>query len=217
MPQKTMRKKKKIKGGGYHTRTFRYLTNKYRKKAIANGNPRPVRLLEDGELHFGLHNFTGPGTKIGLEKVRNFEPYNNIDACSKDHDLEYFEAEKLPLSSSDRMRAIRKADQKVINCYDQFPDENGYSQARAGIKTKMYMEDKNPAFVQYFMGKKHLGGIASKEDVHQEKKSGGAFNVESAWKHWIDAEYQTRDYQKPKSNLKKQGLPTIFYSNDAHI
>jgi hypothetical protein len=100
------------------------------------------RRLYEGELHVPLHNFTGPGTRMDLPEVRNFPPYNDIDACSKEHDLEYEKIKKMKgISKEEKAKLIKGADRKAIECYDKHKDEYGYSLAKAGISGKMSVEN----------------------------------------------------------------------------
>lgn len=100
------------------------------------------RRLYEGELHIPLHNFTGPGTRIDLPEVRNFPPYNDIDACSKEHDLEYVRIKALKgITDTEKAKLIKDADRKAIECYDKHKNEYGYSLAKAGISGKMGVEN----------------------------------------------------------------------------
>lgn len=113
---------------------FQHAANAYRK-LYGNEDTRP---LYPGEFHYGLHNFTGPGTRIDLPNVRNATPYNDIDEASKVHDIEYYEAKKLPINK--RAEAIHKADQKAIDAYNRYPREDGYKEALLGIAGKSFID-----------------------------------------------------------------------------
>jgi hypothetical protein len=129
---------------------------------------RPIRYLMEGEIHLPSHNFTGPGTAVHQPSVRNHDPYNNIDACSKKHDLEFDEIFKMPLGK-EREQRIRDADERAIACYDQFPDDDGYVLARGGINSKMRIEDISPALFDQVMGEAYRGadhGIVLEEDTN---------------------------------------------------
>jgi hypothetical protein len=127
-----------VVGGG----PYQIAANVYRK-LFGRGRARP---LLEGEYHYGLHNFTGPGTRIDLPEVRNFKPYNDIDDCSKQHDIAYLEADKL--SPRSREAAIRQADIEAVDCYNKYPSEDGYNIARLGISGKMLAEDTVPGLVK---------------------------------------------------------------------
>lgn len=116
---------------------FKTISNIYRNN-FCNGKAR--KLLK-GEYHLGCHNFTGPGTRIDLPEVRNYPPYNDIDACSRQHDIDYS-------NSNNNPNLIREADEKVINCYNKYPNESGYSAAKLGINSKMKLEDVLPILVK---------------------------------------------------------------------
>ena len=73
-----------------HHSVFKNVSNAQRFVAKnISGDTKPIRYLKNGETHAPLHNFTGPGTRIDLPEVRNFKPYNGIDACSKIHDFQF--------------------------------------------------------------------------------------------------------------------------------
>jgi len=115
--------------------TFQALANAYR---AASGNPN-VRQLLPGELNFGLHNFTGPGTRVDIPAIAAAKPYNDIDAASKVHDLDYMAAKNEP-DPVKRAALIHEADRKAIIGYQRYPNENGYSAALAGIAGKFGLE-----------------------------------------------------------------------------
>lgn len=97
-----------------------------------------------------------PGTKISLPEVRNHAPYNNIDACSKVHDIEFNEIFKMPLGR-ERSEKIREADRKVLECYDKHPNDSGYRLAKTGINSKIQLEDLSPALFDRIMGEDYRG------------------------------------------------------------
>jgi hypothetical protein len=124
----------KISGSGA---IFQTAANIYRK-LFCKGKARP---LKDGEYHLGCHNYTGPGTRIDLPEVRNYQPYNDIDACSRQHDIDYTDAHGNP-------NLIREADKRVIQCYDKYPKESGYNAAKLGINSKMKLENALPILMK---------------------------------------------------------------------
>jgi hypothetical protein len=128
---------------------FQVASNLYRKK-FCKGRARP---LEMGELHdsFACANFTGPGSRVDLEKVRNYKPFNDIDACSRTHDLDYMAASELP--DEDRRKAVRDADIRAIECYNKYPNQLGYTAANMGINGKMRFEDVLPFVAKRMTGK----------------------------------------------------------------
>jgi hypothetical protein len=136
---------------------FQYTSNAQRfvSKNIKK-NPKPIRYLKEGEIHLPNHNFTGPATKISLPEVRNHQPYNNIDACSKVHDIEFNEIFKMPLGKQ-RSEKIRQADRKVLECYDKYPNESGYRLAKTGINSKIRLEDLSPSIFDSIMGQDYRG------------------------------------------------------------
>jgi|SRR5580693_381860 hypothetical protein len=134
-----LRKLEKMTGGNFF---FRKIANLYRRN-YCNGK---ARQLKDGEYHLGCHNFTGPGTRIDLPEVANYPPYNDIDNCSKQHDLDYLEASEKDAET--RARMIRDADRRVIECYQRYPNESGYKAALLGINSKMKLEDVIPILMK---------------------------------------------------------------------
>lgn len=119
------------------------------------GDTRPIRYLERGEFHLPNHNFTGPGTKISKPYVRDFAPYNAIDACSKTHDIRY--AKAFRARGEKRRSIIRDADKKVLECYSNHPNEDGYRLAKTGINSKMLLEDVSPETFDKVVGEAYRG------------------------------------------------------------
>lgn len=138
---------------------FQKAANAYRRN-FCNGKSRP---LMKGEYHYGCHNFTGPGTRVDLKEVRDYPPYNNIDACSRKHDEDYVEAVELP--DKERIAAINKADKEVIKCYDKYPKENGYNVSKMGINSKMSLAKVLPTVSKSIFGKISASGKKKKYEV----------------------------------------------------
>ena len=113
------------------------LNNAYR--SAIDPKHKYYRKLYPGEMHYGLHNFTGPGTRIDLMDVQNTRPINDIDFASKVHDLEYYQTRKIENPDS-KAEAIHKADEKAIKAYSKHLDENGALPAIAGISGKWAIE-----------------------------------------------------------------------------
>lgn len=123
--------------GAIGKKLFQTAANLYRK-TFCQGKSRP---LLPGEFHYACHNYTGPGTRIDLPEVRSYPPYNDIDACSRQHDIDYYENQGNPV-------AIRKADEDVIKCYAKYPNENGYNVGMLGINGKMVLENLFPDLIK---------------------------------------------------------------------
>lgn len=161
-----------LKGGNFFTniakKLFQKLANAYRRN-FCDGKARP---LYNGEYHFGCHNFTGPGTRVDLKEVREYPPYNDIDACSRGHDFDYMKAVELP--EGERQKAIIEADKKVIECYKKFPDQNGAKVSQMGINSKMKLDQVLPIVSKSIFGKIS----AAKGGVVLPKPKGGR-NVKS--------------------------------------
>ena len=158
--------KQQIKDGLYENRAriFQITSNAQRFVAKRRGNKKPIRYLEKGEIHLPNHNFTGPGTKIEDPAVRNHAPYNDIDACSKVHDIEFNRLFKLPLGSKERAEGIRKADRAALACYAQHKGQEGFRLAYGGINGKILLEDLDANLFDKLMGKEYRGAAAGLND-----------------------------------------------------
>jgi hypothetical protein len=158
-PLKVAKEKASGKKGGFigslAKSLFTRIANYYRRN-YCNGKARP---LYPGEYHYGCHNFTGPGTRIDLQSVRDYQPYNDIDNCSRQHDLDYYHALQQP--DAERKRLIREADHGVLRCYDKYPNENGYTVAKLGINGKMGLEKVIPIVARSVFGKISAAGYDS--------------------------------------------------------
>lgn len=131
--------------GTFAKKAYRTTSNAQRRVA-KKIDKRPIRMLETGEMHVnnpisGYHNFTGPGTRTDLPHVRDHPPYNDIDGCSRVHDLAYGDIFKMPPGSA-KKQAIRQADIDAINCYNKYKNQKGYKMAFNGIDKKMKLENK---------------------------------------------------------------------------
>lgn len=122
--------------------------NKWRKKHCEPGRARD---LLPGEIHYKCHNFTGPGTRLDIKEIYDYEPYNKIDACAKKHDIQYSQR-KFIEDKAKRLQAIRDADDELIRCVEQFKDERprpqGYHAARSGMLFKEGTENAIKKFVK---------------------------------------------------------------------
>lgn len=144
---------------------FKKASNIYRA-SNCDGKSRPLEL---GEIHVPCHNFTGPGTKMNIPKVYNFPAYNEIDQCSKIHDQEYNKIFKMPLGPA-REKAIRVSDEKVLKCYDKYPNVQGYTLAKAGIKGKMAAENYLPEEIVKSIAGGYYGAGKGKTKKRKTKK-----------------------------------------------
>jgi hypothetical protein len=133
-------------GKGILSKAFQKASNIYRRR-FCQGKSRP---LYEGEYHVPCHNYSGPGTVINAETLK-WKPYNDIDACSRQHDLDYTEAQKEP-DKGKRAKLIRIADEKVLRCYENFPHEQGYRLSKLGIGTKVRAEDFIPKILGEYAG-----------------------------------------------------------------
>jgi hypothetical protein len=147
----------KLRGKGIKEDAYRIGANAYRGIFCAPGKSRK---LLSGEFHPQCQNFTGPGTRIDLGVVRNFPPYNDIDACSKQHDIDYLEASSEPTLEK-RKKLIRSADEKVVQCYNKHKTQESYLPAYTGILSKMALERNHPKLARKAFGDQYLGGALS--------------------------------------------------------
>lgn len=105
---------------------FQYIANKYRK-AYCGKRSRPLKL---GEMHYGCHNWSGPGTVMDKTTLKT-PAVNDIDQCSKVHDYAYWNIGKdKKLSKEEKASAIQQADKDAIECYDKYQDQDGYYPSR---------------------------------------------------------------------------------------
>lgn len=145
---------------------FQKVANKYRAN-FCDGKARP---LHKGEYHLPCHNFTGPGTRVDLEAVRNYPPYNEIDACARQHDLDYMKAVELP--DDERKKAITEADKEILKCIENYKDVSGYTAAKMGINSKMKLAEVLPIISKSMFGKISAAGCCG-----GPKNVGGARRV----------------------------------------
>lgn len=138
------------------------------------GNKKPIRYLFPSEFHVAPgHNFTGPGTRMDLPEVRNHKPYNEIDACSKVHDIEFDRIFKMPQGKA-RKEAIRKADREALECYNKHKNVQGYKLAHGGINSKITLEDINPDLFDKIMGEAYRGVKPAIEQAEKKESSDAA-------------------------------------------
>ena len=126
---------------------FQKANNLYRKK-MCHGKARE---LYEGELHAPCHNYTGPGTRMDLPNVYNYPPYNEIDNCSRLHDVAYDALFKMP-NGKDKEKGIRHADELALECYNKHKNVQGYNWAYNGIKKKTQIEDNLPMLTRAIVG-----------------------------------------------------------------
>lgn len=146
----------KNEGSGLGTKAFQLASNAYRKLAFGS----KARQLYEGELHPTIPNFAanfcGPGTKIDRSDVRNFPPYNQVDAVCKKHDIAYHDAAGKPNKSE----LIREADEEMLKELEKYKNITGYTLAKKAIQGKIHLEDVAGPLVKYVapehVGKKNL-------------------------------------------------------------
>jgi hypothetical protein len=131
-------------------KTFQIVMNYYRKY-FCKGKARPLEL---GEIHYLCGNFIGPNTNI--QKFRDFPAYNNIDAVSRLHDIDYHNASFIT-DTTHRKDAIRKADEDFLKNIEPFKNEEYYNIAKYGITSKNIMEKLFPDFAKKILGKERTG------------------------------------------------------------
>lgn len=116
---------------------YQKTANSFRDK---NCDKKKTRKLLPGEIHPLCANFEGPGTRIDLPEVRNFEPYNGVDSCAKTHDIDYYDASKIADKVA-KSKMIRIADEKFNNCIESYKNEGLYYKLAKGIALKNSIED----------------------------------------------------------------------------
>ena len=143
------------------------------------------RPLLRGEYHYGLHNFTGKGTRIDLPAVLNAEPINNVDRVSKIHDLalanartpqEKMRADKIAISGYKKYKNENGAAAAIVSIGDKLPDAGGMrandgekSHATASMGTRI----TNSSKLKHFIDALHSGHIIGSRahevisDIHQ--------------------------------------------------
>ena len=128
--------------GAPRLHVFQRVANRSRAK-----DPRS-RLLYGDERHIRGHNFSGPGTHIHDRWVRETPPFNEVDACSREHDIVYYQvARKEGMEAAERRRLFREADKRARVCYDRHPRDRGYEVARAMLRGKRAIEQNAPRVV----------------------------------------------------------------------
>jgi len=133
-----IRKRKKIDGGGIASKLYQKLANVYRRNFCSG----KARELYDGEMHPLCANFCGPGTKISNPSVRNYPPYNAVDAICKKHDIAYSDAK----GSAEK---IRQADIDMLSELEKYKNvEPYYTLAKLAISGKMKFEDLLPGLAK---------------------------------------------------------------------
>jgi hypothetical protein len=117
----------KVRGG---------LGNRILQKVANAGRSRSEdgesRLLYPGEHHVAGHNYTGPGTRTNYPWVSDYPPKNRVDACSREHDLEYDRTRYEPDPRRVKERK-RNANIEAANCIERYPRDAGY------LKTKLVL------------------------------------------------------------------------------
>lgn len=127
---------KKGKGfiGNFTKKAYKEIVNYYRKY-YCDGKARPLEL---GEIHPLCANYEGPGTRIDL--YPNTVPYNNIDNCARIHDFDYEEIKK-EKDPNKRALMVQQADQKAIDCFDKYKNEEPYyTLGRLGLTGKLTID-----------------------------------------------------------------------------
>lgn len=137
-PEKTLADLFQKRGGGIASKLYQKLANVYRRN-FCNGKSRA---LYDGEMHPLCANFCGPGTKIEKADVRNYAPYNAVDAVCKKHDIAYMDAKG-------NAEKVRQADIDMLKELEQYKSsEPYYTLAKIAISGKMKFEDLLPGLAK---------------------------------------------------------------------
>jgi hypothetical protein len=155
---------------------FKFISNRMRKKARKKGIK--TRLLMDGELHCGLHNFTGPGTKMDLARFRNMAPIDSTDAISKVHDMTYWKIQNdKSLDDEAKKKGRREADEVMIKSLNALPASEHTScwkMAKFFIGKKISGEKLSPALAKRILGENLVGGGSRSSKISIKKGIKGA-------------------------------------------
>ena len=76
----------------------------------------------------------------------------------------------MPLGK-ERSEKIRQADRKVLECYDKHPNDSGYTLAKAGINSKIKLEDLAPAIFDKIMGQDYRGVEPELKENIEDKRT----------------------------------------------
>jgi hypothetical protein len=158
-----------------------YAANAKRRKKVEEDPSlyHKIRLLYPGEMHVHPHGFSGPGTKLNKPAlyvdgrpsgllVRDFPAYDPIDECSRQHDLDYEEIFNSDLPTREKMRLIRAADLKALECYKQHREVKSFPYAYNGIKAKVALEKKLPSWMLRPVFGNYVGGSVDRELVEEQ-------------------------------------------------
>lgn len=141
-----IRKSKRLDGGSIASKLYQKLANVYRRNFCSG----KARELFDGEMHPLCANFCGPGTKIANPSVKNYPPYNAVDAVCKKHDLAYHDAKGNP-------ERVRQADIDMLKELENYKNvEPYYTLGKLAISGKMKFEDLLP-FIAKRISPEHYG------------------------------------------------------------
>lgn len=141
-------------GEGITSTAFKTIANLYRK------GKKGSRPLTDGEYHFYLGNWIGPGTQV--KKYWNTKPINIVDAQAEIHDKEFYKIGEMDISDSEKKDLIRKADKKFIQALKDMGQQEGdvelYRKAGLkGIQTKKNFENFSPILASFLLPSDIIG------------------------------------------------------------
>lgn len=116
-----------------------------------------ARDLLPGEKHAACYSYIGPGTRIDLPEVRNYPPYDKVDAIGRTHDLAYEKAFAMtdPQAKKD---AIRAADTAMISELKKHGKEGTIAAKAIGLKMKLEDSGKvGQQVIKTVVGKDYTG------------------------------------------------------------
>jgi hypothetical protein len=170
---------KKLFGSGIKDYLFKTVANQYRKRNCQG----KARQLLDGEKHLQCANYCGPQTRVDLDYVRNYPPYNDVDNVCRNHDIDYLDCNKI---QNDKLKAncIRQADDKMLKDLENYKDQEGYLLGKYAITAKEKFENFIPSVAKWIspghfgqaggdipINKKHILNTKPKDSYTEDVKN----------------------------------------------
>lgn len=162
------------------------------------GEKHAVLQLPDGK--FGIANYMGPGTNL-ITRLKNKDPpRTESDRVAMRHDIDFALAKTLP-SQEEQFRAVRKADERMVNRLNTVDDSVfNKTLAQKSIQGKMLAEDLKFLKKDAFAGK--MGSI-SRDDMELLLK-----NKEKLAQQGYGVGKKLKEQLIRKENRKKGKLPS---------
>ena len=85
------------------------------RASVCGPNSRP--LLPGENLTFLCSNYTGPGTNIREKVLNQVPPASQVDACSMNHDIHYYNITNSGITDPNLIaQQVRQSDQQFLSC-----------------------------------------------------------------------------------------------------